>query len=73
MNDRQCNMLDMMSVIGFLISVANYSENLDQSTAQDIITKAVHDIHAHLEEQDRKIDELLRIEKGGETIETEQR
>lgn len=69
-NNKQLGMLDVMSVISFFIGLANYSENLSQGDVQDIMKKAMSDIHKHLEEQDDKIDEILKLLKGSDKIET---
>lgn len=65
-DNKQLDMLDMMSVIRFFIGLANYSENLSQGDVQDIMTKAMTDIHKHLEKQDEKIDLILDMLKGSE-------
>lgn len=52
---------EAMTIVSFFITIANYSENLDQSSAQDLINSAVNDIHKHLKDQDEKIDSILNI------------
>lgn len=52
--------LDIMALVGLIISMANYGENLDQSKAQEIINNAVSDIHVHLASQDAKINIILQ-------------
>lgn len=48
------------------MSVANYNENVDQSTLQDTAQNIIEDIHAHLKMQDEKIDLILdKLEKEG--------
>lgn len=59
------NMLDAMAVVGFLIGVANYEENLSQSDVQDMIKGALRNVHEHLEEQDNKIDHIIELLEGG--------
>lgn len=59
--DNQFSLLDALSVISFAISLANYSENLDQSQVQEMLQSAVSDIHKHLELQDRKLNAILAI------------
>lgn len=56
-------MLDAMTVLGFLIGVANYDENITQSDLQEMMKSALKDIHSHLQEQDRKIDDILKMLK----------
>lgn len=62
MNDR---MLDAMTVISFIIGLANYEENADQNQLQDVAQAIINDIHEHLHEQDKKIEEILKIVREG--------
>lgn len=56
--------LDSLNVVSFLIGMANYSENVNQSQLQQVVTKAVKSIHHHLQEQDQKMDLILsRLEE----------
>lgn len=64
MYDRE-NLLNAVAMVSFIMSLANYSENLDQSSAQDMLNKVVGDIHSHLKEQDDKIDKIMDILEGG--------
>lgn len=64
MHDRE-SFLNAVAMVSFIISLANYSENLDQSSAQDMLNKVVGDIHQHLKEQDAKIDKIMDILEGG--------
>lgn len=64
MYDRE-NLLNAVAMVSFIMSLANYSENLDQSSAQDMLNKVVGDIHQHLKEQDEKIDKIMGILEGG--------
>lgn len=59
------NLLNAVAMVSFIMSLANYSENLDQSSAQDMLNKVVGDIHQHLKEQDEKIDKIMDILEGG--------
>jgi hypothetical protein len=56
--------LDAMAYIGFVIGLANYGENLDQTKAQELLDNALDEIHGHLAVQDRKIDSILEILGG---------
>lgn len=58
-------MLDAMTAISFIIGLANYEENIDQSQLQDVAQAIVSDIHKHLYEQDKKIEEILKIVREG--------
>ncbi len=69
MDERKNNFLDAVSIISFIIGVLNYGENVDQSTMNEAVQKAVQDIHNHLTEQDEKINAImgkLGIKKGEE-------
>lgn len=54
MSDKS-DFLDALAVVSFIIGLANYSENVDQSAMSETVKAAVDDIHAHLAEQDEKI------------------
>lgn len=60
MNDReQFTILDAMTIVSFMIGLANYGENVDQSAMSKIVQGAVDDIHRHLADQDDKLSKLL--------------
>lgn len=50
--------LDALSAVSFLIGVANYRENLGQSSLQEIAHDIMSSINGHLKEQDAKIDKI---------------
>ena len=63
----QLSFVDLLSVASFLISLENLEENLTQSDKQDLqkelsdkAEQLLQEIHKHLEQQDMKIDEILR-------------
>lgn len=58
-------MFEAMTVVGFLIGLANYDENITQSDLQDMMKCMLKDVHEHLEEQDNKIDKILELLKEG--------
>ena len=65
------NLLDTLALVGFVIGLANYDENVSQSQVQQLIDKALRDIHSHLQEQDTKLkaiddklNKLLEAEDG---------
>lgn len=64
--DGQLSLLDAMAIVSFLIGLANYDENVDQSAMSKIVQAAVDDIHKHLAIQDEKIDLLLSKLEGGQ-------
>ena len=58
--------LDIITLLGFIISVENLKENLGQSDKQDLqrdlsekADKILGEIHSHLEAQDKKIDLIM--------------
>ena len=53
------SILDVLAIVSFLIGIANYNENVDQSTMDNTVRKAVSEIHHHLIEQDEKMDKIL--------------
>lgn len=68
-DNKQLNMLDVMSMISFFLGIANYSENIGQSDMQEVITKFIQDMHNHLQEQDKKLDHIIELLERGEHIE----
>lgn len=66
MNDsgQQFSLLDIITIISFIIGVANYSENVDQSQMQDTVSSAVLDVHNHLKDQDEKLSKILAVLEG---------
>ena len=63
--------LDAISVVGFIVGIMNYEENLSQSDKDDIIKKSSEDAQRILEHIDKHVDKqnemlqeiLLRLEK----------
>lgn len=64
-DNRKSNIFDAMTVVGFLIGLANYEENITQSDLQDMMKCMLKNVHEHLEEQDNKIDNILELLKEG--------
>jgi hypothetical protein len=65
--NKQLDLLDVLNVLSFLIGLANYGENLTQGDKQDIMQefdndtkKLLDEIHAHLESQDNKLNEIQK-------------
>ena len=63
----QLSFIDIISIASFLVSIENLEENLTQSDKQDLqkdlsdkADQLLKEIHSHLEQQDKKIDEILR-------------
>lgn len=60
-------MLDILTVISFVIGLKNYGETLTQTDKQDLMkevdqrtTKILKEIQEHLKKQDEKIDIILK-------------
>ena len=65
-NGNTYDFLDALTAVSFLMSLANYKENITQSGLQEIAHELLSSIDGHLEEQDRKIDEIYNMLKEGE-------
>lgn len=63
-NNSEFNFLDTLSAVSFLIAVANYRETRGQTDMQEVAEGIVKSIDEHLQEQDRKIDEIYNMLKG---------
>ena len=55
----QFDILDIISIINFFIGLKNLNENVEQGSVQQSLQNKTHDIHEHLNMQDKKIDEIL--------------
>lgn len=73
-NNGEWTFLDIITLISFCIGLQNLEENLSQSDLHEIdVSNAkrqdaiLSELHDHLAEQDRKIDNILAIlkENGG--------
>ena len=60
--------IDAVSLASFLVSLQNLDENLSQNDKQDLqkdladkADKLLQEIHAHLKEQDKKLDTILKL------------
>ena len=65
--NKQLNFLDLITLMSFAIAVENLDENMTQSDKQDIqqdltdkADKMLTEIHAHLEEQDIKLNRIIK-------------
>lgn len=65
-SNKGISLLDAMALISFFVGIANYDENVDQSSMNKTVKRAVDDIHKHLAIQDEKIDLLLSKLEGGQ-------
>ena len=57
--------LDAMALVGFMIGLANYGENIDRLKAQDMLNEKLAEVHGHLAEQDEKINHIIELLEGG--------
>lgn len=63
---KQIDLLDCLAIISFVISLANYEENVDQSQMDDEVKWAVDNINRHLEKQDARLEEIMeKLNKNG--------
>lgn len=63
--------INAVNVADLLLNIINYKENLTQSdkseilqNSQNISQEVISKIENHLEEQDKKINEILKLLKG---------
>ena len=66
-NTGQLDFIDILSILSFLVALMNLDENLTQSDKQelqeDLANKAdilLSEIHSHLEQQDIKLDGIIK-------------
>ena len=58
-NNGQFEFLDILTVLSFMLQLENQGKVIGLTDVQNEVNRAITEIHAHLEEQDRKIDLLL--------------
>jgi len=65
--NREFEFMDLLSIMSFCISLKNLDENLSQNDKQDLLKELTDDvnlllteIHKHLEEQDKKLDYIMK-------------
>lgn len=70
-NDNQLGLLDIISIMSFVISLMNLDENLGQSDKQELMeelnnktNKLLSELHKHLEVQDDKLDKIMEAIKN---------
>lgn len=64
MDENNFDFLDLLNIISIVIQIQNQKDIAKASDIQSEIDKAVDLINEHLQTQDKKIDEILRILKG---------
>ena len=55
----QFELLDILTILSFILQVQNQGNLISMKDVQNEVNRAVGEIHAHLEEQDRIIKLLL--------------
>jgi hypothetical protein len=67
----QYDLLDILNILSFVIGILNYNENLTQGDKQELMQtfdkqaqQILSEIHQHLEQQDMKIDRILKQLEG---------
>lgn len=65
-NNKQIEFLDLLNIMSFCIGVMNLNSNMTQNDKQDLqkqlnegINSLLKEVHAHLQEQDNKIDKIM--------------
>lgn len=68
MYNSQNQLIDLVNLASFILGIENLQANLTQSDKQDIIhaqnrnaDRLLEEIHAHLQEQDQKINYLIKL------------
>ena len=56
--NNQFDLLDKLAVASFLLGLANYEENVDQTTLQQSLQKVIDELHGHMARQDAKLDQI---------------
>ena len=63
-NNGQFEILDILTIMSFALQLENQNNLVGMKDVQNEVNRAVSEIHAHLEEQDRMLKLLLeRTEK----------
>lgn len=62
--DQRYNAMDILNVLGVVLAVLNYQENLQQNTNSDIMEKLHKQNTDFLESMMEKIDKILSILDG---------
>ena len=59
----QLDFLDVLAVISFVIQMQNQQNIIGRRDVQKEVDRAIGEIHAHLEAQDEKLNQLLEGSK----------
>lgn len=67
-NNVQFDFLDIITLLGFVISVENLNQNLSQNDKQDLqndlsekAERILNEIHNHLQSQDEKLNRIMEM------------
>ena len=67
-DDGELTFLDIITLLGFVISVENLNQNLSQNDKQDLQNdlsekseRILDEIHRHLQDQDEKLNRIMEI------------
>lgn len=63
-------LLDVLTILSFALQIQNQSNIVGISDVQEEVNRAVSEIHAHLEEQDKKLQRIERSLNNGNHQET---
>ena len=55
----ELELLDILTILSFVLQLQNQNNIIGMRDVQREVDRAIGEIHAHLEEQDRKIDFLI--------------
>lgn len=59
-------LLDWLTIFSFILQLQNQSNIIGMSDVQNEVNRAVSEIHAHLEEQDKKIEIIMKeVKRNG--------
>ena len=65
--NRQMSFFDLLNVLSLIIGIENLNANLTQNDKQDLqhdlsenVDRLLTEIHGHLEQQDTKIDKIIK-------------
>lgn len=57
----QLDFLDALTIISFVLQLQNQNNIINIRDVQTEVDRAINEIHAHLEQQDEKIDKILKF------------
>ena len=57
--------LDLLSIASFCIGLMNLDENITQGDVQDLANNLLNEIHGHLQDQDDKLNYIIKMLEEG--------